>query len=239
MSRRIGVLVPSSNTVLEVDLYRHLPVDYTVHTARMRLTATTPEAEAEMLDRYVLPAAADLATARPEVVLFGCTSAGALRGPGYDRDLCGRIGEICGCPVVSVIVAVGERLRRVGATQMAVITPYVEALNARIAARLEGDGLEVVAIHGLGITVNFEIAVVNPEQIVSFARQSLSDIDFDTLFVSCTNFRGMEAARQLERAFQRPVVTSNSAALAAVMAALERSGRGEAVRRGVDTASAG
>lgn len=217
----MGVLVPSSNTVLEVDLYRHLPMDYTVHTARMRLIATTPEAEAEMLDQYTLPAAADLATTRPEAVLFGCTSAGALRGRDYDRELCHRIEGICGCPVISVISAVGEKLRSVGAARVGVITPYVEALNARIVASLEAQGLEVAAIHGLATTENFEIAAVSPEEIVSFAIQSLSDVEFDTLFVSCTNFRGIEAAPQLERAFQRPVVTSNSAALAGLLAVLQ------------------
>ncbi len=224
MSHRVGVLVPSSNTVLEVDLYRHLPVDCTVHTARMRLIATTPEAEAEMLDRYALPVATDLATARPEVVLFGCTSAGALRGREYDRELCDRIGKICGCPVVSVIVAVRERLRSVGTARVGVITPYVEELNARIATSLEGEGLKVVAIRGLGITENFEIAAVSPEEIVTFAIQALSDVEFDALFVSCTNFRGIEAASQLEQTFQRPVVTSNSAALVELVAVLE--GRG-------------
>jgi maleate isomerase len=221
LSQRVGVLVPSSNTVLEVDLYRRLPVDYTVHAARMRLISTTPEAEAQMLDRYTLPAAADLASARPEVVLFGCTSAGALRGREYDQWLCDRIGEICGCPVVSVIAAVGERLRSVGAVQVGVITPYVEALNARIASSLEGEGLEVAATCGLGITENFEIAAVSPEEIVTFAIRALSDVEFDILFVSCTNFRGIEAAPQLEQAFQRPVVTSNSAALEGLVTVLE------------------
>ena len=58
------------------------PPHVTVHAARMRLPATTPADEVRMLDAHVLPAAADLATIRPDVVVFSCTSAGRAAGPG-------------------------------------------------------------------------------------------------------------------------------------------------------------
>ena len=56
MSTRIGMIVPSSNTVAEVDFYRRLPPDCTLHTARMYLEETTPEGEAvrERLYREIL-----------------------------------------------------------------------------------------------------------------------------------------------------------------------------------------
>lgn len=44
MSTRVGLIVPSSNTVAEVDFYRRLPAGATLHTARMYLEETTPEA---------------------------------------------------------------------------------------------------------------------------------------------------------------------------------------------------
>ncbi len=49
MSSRVGLIVPSSNTVIEVDFYRRLPADATLHTARMYLEQTTPEGESVML----------------------------------------------------------------------------------------------------------------------------------------------------------------------------------------------
>ena len=45
---RVGLLVPSSNTVMETDFHRRLPAErFTVHTGRMFLEETTPEAESE------------------------------------------------------------------------------------------------------------------------------------------------------------------------------------------------
>lgn len=216
----MGLLVPSSNTVMEVDFYRHLPATLTVHTGRMYLEDTTVAGESRMLDEYTLPAAKDLATARPHLMVFGCTSGGALRGNAYDAALCQRISGVSGAPTISVIAAVREELQRTGAGQVAIITPYEEDLNLRIRASVEADGLEVVGIYGLGITDNYAIATVTPEEIVAFARDKLVGLRPDTLFVSCTNFRALEALPALRQVFGVSVVTSNQAALAVTRRAL-------------------
>ncbi len=210
---RVGVLVPSSNTVMEVDLYRNLDPDVTVHTARMYMENTTLEGEARMLDEFTMPAARDIATARPDVVVFGCTSAGALRGNLYDAELCARISNATGVPTISTNASVRQELATTGAHRVAVVTPYVDDLNQRIKASLEADGLEVVAIHGLGIRVNFQIAEVNPEFIAQFAIEKLGHIESDCLFVSCTNFRALDAVPLLESLFEVPCITSNQAVL--------------------------
>ncbi|MYC30160.1 MAG: hypothetical protein F4X65_08740, partial [Chloroflexi bacterium] len=78
--KRVGLIVPSTNTVMEPDLYRNLPSGTTVHTSRMLLEGSvTIEAEEMMLDVYLPECARQIGTLQPDVVVFGCTSAGALR----------------------------------------------------------------------------------------------------------------------------------------------------------------
>jgi maleate isomerase len=214
---RVGVVVPSSNTVMEVDLYRGLPGDSTLHTARMYMVETTPEGEAAMLDEYLPGAIRDLASARPDVVVFGCTSAGALRGKAYEAQLLRRMADETGAGAISVATAVGEAINRRGAKRVGVITPYVESLNEKIRASLEADGLEVVDIHGLGIDENFDIAAVEPRPIADFAFERFDGLPIDLLFASCTNFRALEARRTIEDELGVPVMTSNLAALEAVL----------------------
>jgi maleate isomerase len=215
--RRVGLLVPSSNTVMEVDFYRRLPPGFSLHTGRMYLESTTPEGESRMLDHHVMPAAHDVGTARPDVIVFGCTSAGALRGNDYDRELCERIASDTGADVLSVISSVRESIRSRGASRIGVITPYVDALNERIRASLEADdGIQVVDIRGFGISDNFSIAEVPPEKIVAFAAQTFDGQAIDLLFVSCTNFRAMDAIPGIRGALGVDVVTSNGAALEAL-----------------------
>ena len=217
MSTRIGLIVPSSNTVAEVDFYRRLPADCTLHTARMYLEETTPEGESVMLDEHLPRATSDLATARPDVTVFACTSAGALRGNQYEAELIDRIGTQTGAATVSVAAAVRWAIRSAGCRRVGVITPYVDSLNEKIARSLEDDGLEVTGIHGLGITENFAIAEVEPERITRFAVDCFAGSEIDLLFASCTNFRGFDAREEIHQSLGVPVVTSNQAALAAVL----------------------
>jgi len=219
--RRVGLLVPSSNTVMEPDVSGALPPGATLHAARMYLEDTTPEGERRMLDEHALPAARDLATARPDLIVFGCTSAGALRGNRYDAELCARISELSGAPTISVIAAVRQAIAASGARRVGVVTPYVDALNRPIRESLEADGVEVAGIAGLGIADNFEIARVPPARICDFAEQTLRGLAIDLAFVSCTNFPAYSALPELERRLGRPVVTSNQAAIAVVLALLD------------------
>jgi maleate isomerase len=205
---------------MEPDVWRALPPGATLHTGRMYLEETTPEAESRMLDEHVLPAARDLATARPDLIVFGCTSAGALRGNRYDADLCRRISDLSGVPTVSVIASVRQAITASGARRVGVVTPYVDALNQRIRESVEADGVAVAGIAGLGISDNFEIATVPQERIVDFAERTLRDLDIDLAFVSCTNFPAVTALPELERRLGLPVVTSNQAAIAAMLGLL-------------------
>jgi maleate isomerase len=217
VSTRVGLIVPSSNTVMEVDFYRRLPASATLHTGRMYLEATTPEGESAMLDDYLPTAINDLRSARPDVMVFGCTSAGALRGNAYEGQLIDRIAAQTGAVTFSVSASVRQTIRATGARRVGVVTPYVDSLNDKIRQSLEDDGFEVAAVHGLGITENFAIAEVEPERIAEFASASFVGGDIDLLFASCTNFRALDARDDMQAALGVPVVTSNQAALAVVL----------------------
>jgi maleate isomerase len=226
---RVGLMIPSSNTMMEVDFARDLPPGAALHTARMFMEDTTPAGESRMLDEFALPAARDLGTARPDVVVFGCTSAGALRGNDYDAELCERISEVTGAPTVSTIGAVRTAIEASGAARIGVITPYVDELNEKIKASIEADGTQVAAIAGLGITENFEIAEVPVPAIVAFAERALGPLAADgsigLVFASCTNFGAMAARAAIAERLGLPVVTSNQAVLAAAVARLQARAR--------------
>ena len=105
------------------------------------------------------------------------------------------------------------------------ITPYVDELNEKIKASIEADGVEVVAIAGLGMTENFEIARVGGGDIVDFAARALGD-----LAASRLDRPGLRLVHELRRDGREgrdrrpgcglPVVTSNQAVLAAASARL-------------------
>jgi maleate isomerase len=223
--QRIGLIVPSSNTTMEPDFMRVLPPGVTLHTARMRLVETTAAAERRMITEYAPLAVADLASLRPHVVVFGCTSGGAVLGAEGEARLIADIQQQTGAPVVSTNTAVGEAIARHQPRRVAVLTPYIDELNAAIRAGLERRGLNVVHMAGLGLAENFAIGTVPPEEIVAFAERELAGVDCDLLFVSCTNFRAVEARPALQQRFGVPVITSNQATIDATFAVLGRPAR--------------
>jgi maleate isomerase len=214
-------MIPSSNTMMECDFFRGLPGGASLHTARMFMEDTTPEAEDRMLDEFALPAARDLATARPDVVVFGCTTAGALRGNAYDLEFCERISAATNVPTISTIGSVRQAIASSGARRVGVVTPYVDELNEKIKESIEADGVEVVHITGLGMTENFEIARVPTDKIVEFTVQSLSGLDIDLAFASCTNFGAVAAIPSISEKLGLPVISSNQAVLAATIREIE------------------
>jgi maleate isomerase len=218
--RRIGVIVPSSNTTVEADFLLGLPEGAMVHTARMFLAETTAEAERRMIYDHVPGAVTDLATLRPHVVAFACTSGGAVLGADGEARLIDSIARETAAPVVSTNDAVGKAIERLGRKRIAVLTPYIDELNMAIRAGLERRGLIVAHLAGLGMTENFAISSVTPNEIVAFAERELVNQTYDLLFVSCTNFRAVEARPFLMQRFGVPVVTSNQATIEGTLDAI-------------------
>ncbi len=215
--KRVGLIVPSTNTVMEPDLYRNLPSGTTVHTSRMLLEGSvTVEAEELMLDVYLPDCARQIGTLQPDVVVFGCTSAGALRGPEYERQLAGGISETTGAPTITIMGAVVDELQRLAVKNVAVLTPYSEEINDTIKESLETSGFTVPYINGMDVKGAFNIAAVSPAEIVNYVKEQLAGVASDCLFVSCANLRSVEVLDKIREAAGRPVITSNQAVLAGV-----------------------
>src|ERR1700719_4413771 len=122
---RVGLIVPSSNTVMEPDFHRHLGQGAIVSTARIFLESVTREAEARMLEQDLPKAAELIRTTGPDVVVFGCTSAGALGTLAHDDAIGKTIEKLAGAPAITVLHAVLAQLRTIGPRKLAVFTPYI------------------------------------------------------------------------------------------------------------------
>lgn len=215
---RWGVLVVATNTVAEVDFQRNAPEGVTVHTARMYLEGATAKCEQRMLAEELPRAARDLGTARPDVVIFSCTSAGAVAGADGEAKVAAEIAAATNARVISTNAAVQDALQQTGARRVAIVAPYVPELTHAIRAGIERSGFEVSVAAGMGIVDTFEMCEITPEQLVDFAREHVDPADADLLFVSCTSLRAMDAREALEETLGLPVMTSNLAALRKALA---------------------
>ena len=213
---RIGLIVPSSNTVMEPDFHRHFRQSSLVSTTRIFLEDVTREAEIEMLEQELPRAVRLIRTTAPEVVVFGCTSAGALANLSHDEGIGRMIAQETGARAITVLHAVLTQLRGLRPRNVAVFTPYVPDLTDAVARSIAEDGHVVVKAAGMGITKNLEIGQVAPAQIIEFVESQMSGVDTECIFLSCTNWRAIEAIEALKEKLGVPVISSNQAAIDAV-----------------------
>ncbi|GAV26070.1 maleate cis-trans isomerase [Carboxydothermus islandicus] len=212
---RIGLMVPASNTTMESEFWRMVPEGVSIHVSRMLLENVTEEALIKM-EEHVERAARELATAKVDIITFGCTSGSLVKGKGYDMAISDKITSITGIPSITTSTAVLEALQLLNIKKVAVITPYINAINKREAEFLEANGIKVQEIVGLGLVDNTEIG--RQEYYVPYRiAKSLNLADCDGIFISCTNFRTIEIIEILEKELGIPVISSNQATFAAVL----------------------
>jgi maleate isomerase len=210
---RVGLIVPSSNTVMEADFHRHLGQECIVSTTRVFLESVTREAEMRMIDEGLPKALELIRTTAPEVVVFGCTSAGALGTLAHNDGIGAMIRKGVNAQALTVLGAVITQLGTIGARKVAVFTPYTEDLTNSIASSLAEAGFSTLKAVGMGIRANLEIGEVTPAEILSFVESQVEGCVPDCVFLSCTNWRAIEAIEPLQRRVGIPIVSSNQAAI--------------------------
>src|ERR1043166_5985158 len=117
----LGMLTPSSNTILEpvtTAMISGLP-EVTAHFSRFKVTeiALSGPALAQFDDSEILRAAELLAHAKVNVIAWNGTSSGWL---GFERDLrlCERITQATGIPACTAMLALNELLEKTDAKRI-------------------------------------------------------------------------------------------------------------------------
>src|SRR3954466_12523690 len=151
---RLGMLTPSSNTVLEpttVAMLAGVP-EATAHFARFRVIeiALSDRALGQFDDSEILRAAELLADAKVDAIAWNGTSAGWL---GFERDerLCERITAATGIAACTSILAFREILTRKRLRRIGLVTPYINDVQAGIMATWAAAGVSCAAERHLGL----------------------------------------------------------------------------------------
>jgi maleate isomerase len=203
----LGMLTPSSNTILEpvtTAMISGLP-EVTAHFSRFKVTeiALSEPALAQFDDSEILRAAELLAHAKVNVIAWNGTSSGWL---GFERDmrLCEHITGATGIPACTAMLALNEILEKTGAKRVGFVTPYLDDVQARINANYGNAGFSVAAERHLGMQDNFSFSTVTDAEIRAMVRD-VAAARPEAIAIICTNMRGAPLAEELEAAHGIPV----------------------------------
>ena len=208
--RRIGMIVPSSNTCLEPQTYRILGsrTDVTVHFTRIPVTRIALDDSSDrQFDPAVMRQAAQLlATADVDVIAWNGTS-GSWLGSAHDQDLAGGITDATGIPATTSTLAYLEAFRAFGTERIGLFPPYTEDVNHQVIASYEREGIKTVDHRGLGLSDNESFARVSDDEMRPGSLE-LAAAAPDALVYLCTNLYGANITAEIEEATGVPVLDS-------------------------------
>ena len=212
--RHFGVLIPSTNTTCEIEFGHLVPPSLQVHVARLGKGGTGPfmpsnDADIDYQSKL-------LGAAKVEVISLAQTSA-SLFSENYDEDVARRMSAGAGVPAITSAQAVGEALQALDVRRIAIVSPYSPPVIERARHYYETKyGVRVTALHSFDASDAYAIGLLGPEN----ARDAFVKIDrpeIEAFVVPGGNFPTMTHIAAWEREFGKPVITTNQAALWAML----------------------
>lgn len=211
MPLRAGLIIPSSNRMVEMEMLRYYPSLVTPHVTRLRMTGNNRMPLDELLPK-VTDAAAALDDAKCDVITFHCTANAMENGPQGEARIISALEAATRTKVSTTATAIRRAFEALGARRVVVITPYGDDHTEAERAFLEAIGLTVLSAVGHNLPGSDAYCSTPP----SFWREktlAAADPAADAYLLSCANISVFSVIKELESELSKPVISSNQAVL--------------------------
>lgn len=210
---RIGVIVPSVNTVVEPWFSRVCPTGVTVHAARMFLDNNLTRDALMRMDRDEgMLGMKQIMSCKPAAVAYCCTASSIVQGLEYDGRLNHELHQAAGVPAFTATRAIIEALHAVGAKRITVCSPYTKAIDEAEHEFFSAAGFEILGSAHLGIADSYALADPTPDDIHALWQKSWH-ADAEASLITCLNMNSQTVIERIERESGKPVITSTQATL--------------------------
>jgi maleate isomerase len=214
-TRRLGLLLPSSNSTQEPEFVDMLPRNVSLHTTRLTLTSIDADST-ERIVQELETESRKLADADVGVILLAATAPSSRKGLGYDRELVRRIREASGRPATTASTGMLEAFATLGIQRVGLAAAWSASVNATVAAFIEANGVQVVSQEAMGVVRNNDVGRLDPQTAYDFGRKA-DRPDAQAVFLACGNWWTSNIVERLERDLGKPVLTTNAVSLWAAL----------------------
>lgn len=214
--KKFGVIVPSTNTIVEPDFYRMTVPGVTAHIGRIHIrdqNLSSDEAFQNLLQQIRIEikyAVERVMTAEPDYMVMGMSAETFWDGVEGNRRFTKMISDWAGgLPVATGAEACERALKLFGVRKIGVVTPYQPIGDKNVVRFFNDLGFEVTAIKGLRCPTAVSIAHVTEDEL----RRALIEVnrDAEALVQVGTNLSMVQLADEAERWLGKPVIAINAA----------------------------
>lgn len=206
--KRIGLMVPAANTVMEFEYGRAAPKEVSVHASRFELGGMTAQGLEAMREEFSHCAA--LLRQCSDVAVLGILS-GTIESDHALREIEEGIRSAYGGPVITVARALLHVINAVEPKAVHLISPYSQGIAESQASFLKRNGAPVKGFSALGYSSSLDAARLPRERIYDLISSTARDVDLTLL--TCTNVYTFDTIKQVYREERRLAVSSNLAGL--------------------------
>jgi maleate isomerase len=214
---KIGVVAPSTNTVVQPELDAMRPIGVTNHFGRIHIPDDPLDGDDDFerlmvnIKAQLIGAIERVATCRPDHIVLGMSAETFWEGLDGADNFTRSLEAHTGIPVSGASEACRAALDCYGnVRRIAVVTPYMPAADERVRIYFEQCGYSVARINGLRCTSPTAIAHVSEQQL----RDAIIDVDHqevDAIMVVGTNLPAARVAGIAEFWLDKPVISVNTA----------------------------
>jgi maleate cis-trans isomerase len=157
---------------------------------------------------------------RDDLLCFACTAGSFIGGLGWDKMLIDKIEKATGIPATTTTTCVMELFKDMGIKKIALVGPYLKELFDAEVNFLEGSGIKVLTVNGLGFSKMSEYwdYYTNPYATYKIIKDGIKVApDADCVFVTCMLSSITAIVDTVEREIGRPVISSCSATMYGIL----------------------
>jgi maleate isomerase len=216
---KFGVIVPSTNTVVEADYNRMAPHGVSFHTGRMYIEHPVMDSDASFeallaqIRGSIRVAIRDVMTCKPDSLIMGMSSETFWGGVKGNAEFIERVKAQSGLTISTGASACRAALDCHGVRRIAVLSPYQPISDRQVTRYFEEAGFTVVRFKGLRCPTATSIAEVPETQLLPVIRDELNGPDVEAIVQVGTNLSMVRLADEAERWLAKPVLAINAVTL--------------------------
>jgi len=150
VTARVGLIIPSSNRMVEQEMVPAFPAGITAHVTRLRMTGANRLAFDQLLPR-IESAARALTDARCDVVAFHCTANSMESGKTGEEHILAALTRAGAPRATTTITAIQRAFSTLAARRIVLVTPYSASTTEHEAEFLREAGHEVLSAQGFAL----------------------------------------------------------------------------------------
>jgi len=222
---KFGVVIPSTNTVVEYDYWRIIMENKEVcegigfHVSGILIDSPKLTTDEDMLNflemfrRQIFQTVDRLMTAEPQYIIMGMSLETFFGGWEGNKEFKATLTERTGLNIATGAEACKAALTCFKAKRITIITPYQEIGDRNVVKFFTEIGFEVVRIAGMKCGSATDIAHVPEAWCEKVIRENLVLPGIDAIVQCGTNLSLVSLADRLERELNIPIIAINAACL--------------------------